>query len=101
MLFDQDGYVPSYAVMTDDRTADIAAAKPMVRTPHSTGIRSRLCGSRLVAQLTGQKVHPVTRLKDSIEYAIVEQLAVPESKNVLRRDEVILRCSADTSALFQ
>jgi hypothetical protein len=43
--------------------------------------------------LTQQKVHFVTRLKDSVEYGIVEQLTVPESKNNILRDEAILLCS--------
>jgi IS4 transposase len=43
-------------------------------------------------QLTRQKVNFVTRLKDSVEYGIAGQLAVPEGQTILR-DEVILLCS--------
>jgi IS4 transposase len=39
--------------------------------------------------LTGQKVHFVTRLKDSAEYGVVEQRVVAESGDIIR-DEVIV-----------
>ena len=42
--------------------------------------------------LTRQKVHFVTRLKDSAEYGVVEQSKVPEGGNIIR-DEVIVLCS--------
>jgi hypothetical protein len=93
MVLDHDGYLPGYAVMTDGRTADITAAKGMVFAPDTILVFDRgYADHAWWLRLTRQKVHFVTRLKDSVEYGIVEQLKVPENKNILR-DEVILLCS--------
>jgi hypothetical protein len=93
MVLDHDGYLPSYAVMTDGKTADITAAKRMTFAPDTMLVFDRgYADHHWWLQLTRQKVHFVTRLKDSVEYGIVEQLTVPEGKNILR-DEVIVLCS--------
>jgi hypothetical protein len=94
MVLDHDGYLPSYAVVTDGKTADITAAKRMTFAPDTMLVFDRgYADHNWWLQLTQQKVHFVTRLKDSVEYGIVEQLTVPESKNNILRDEVILLCS--------
>jgi hypothetical protein len=93
MVLDHDGYLPSYAVMTDGKTADITAAKRMTFAPDTMLVFDRgYADHNWWLQLTRQEVHFVTRLKDSVEYGVVEQLAVPEGKNIVR-DEVILLCS--------
>jgi hypothetical protein len=93
MVLDHDGYLPSYAVMTDGRTADITAAKRMTFAPDTMLVFDRgYADHNWWLQLTRQQVHFVTRLKDSVEYGIVEQRPAPEGSNVLR-DEVVLLCS--------
>ena len=93
MVLDHDGYLPCYAVMTDGRMADITAAKRMTFAPDTMLVFDRgYADHNWWLQLTRQKVHFVTRLKDSVEYGIAEQRTVPEGSNILR-DEVILLCS--------
>jgi hypothetical protein len=93
MILDHDGYLPSYAVITEGRTADTTAAKRMTFAPDTMLVFDRgYADHNWWLQLTRQKVHFVTRLKDSVEYGIVGQLTVPEGKDILR-DEVILLCS--------
>jgi len=93
MVLDHDGYLPGYAVMTDGKTADITAAKSMTFAPGTMLVFDRgYTDYNWWLQLTRQKVQFVTRLKDTAEYGIVEQLTVPEGKNILR-DEVIVLCS--------
>jgi hypothetical protein len=93
MVLDHDGYLPGYAVVTDAKTADITAAKRMTFAPDTMLVFDRgYADHSWWLQLTRQQVLFVTRLKDSVEYGIVEQLAVPEGKTILR-DEVILLCS--------
>lgn len=93
MVLDHDGYLPSYAVMTDGRTADITAAKRMTFAPDTMLVFDRgYADHNWWLQLTRQKVHFVTRLKDSVEYGIAEQRGVPEGSDILR-DEVIVLCS--------
>ena len=93
MVLDHDGYLPSYAVMTEGKTADITAAKRMTFAPDTMLVFDRgYSDHNWWLQLTRQGVHFVTRLKDSVEYGVVEQLAVPEGTSILR-DEVVLLCS--------
>jgi hypothetical protein len=93
MVLDHDGYLPSFAVLSEGKTADITVAKKM----------SFQAGTMLTfdrgytdydwwLSLTRQKIHFVTRLKDSAEYGVVEARPVPENSNIIR-DEVILLTS--------
>ena len=93
MVLDHDGYLPSYAVITDGKTADITAAKGMTFAPDTMLVFDRgYADHNWWLQLTRQKVYFVTRLKDSAEYGIVEARSVPAGGDILR-DEVILLCS--------
>jgi hypothetical protein len=93
MVLDHDGYLPSYAVMTEGKTADITAAKRMTFASGTMLVFDRgYADYGWWLTLTRQNVHFVTRLKDSAEYGVVESRAVPENSNILR-DEVILLTS--------
>jgi hypothetical protein len=93
LVLDHDGYLPSYAIITDGKTADITAAKSMTFTPGTMLVFDRgYADYGWWLLLTRQKVHFVTRLKDSAEYGIVEQCPIAVGGNVLR-DEVIVLCS--------
>jgi hypothetical protein len=90
MVLDHDGYLPSFAVLSEGKTADISVAKKM-----SFAGGTMLTFDRGYTDydwwlsLTRQKVHFVTRLKDSAEYGVAETRPVPENSNVVR-DEIIL-----------
>ena len=90
MVLDHDGYLPSFAVITEGKTADITEAKRM-----SFAAGTMLVFDRGYADyvwwlhLTRQKVTFVTRLKDTAEYGIVESRPILENSNIVR-DEVIL-----------
>jgi hypothetical protein len=93
LVLDHDGYLPSYAVITDGKTADITTARTMTFAPGTMLVFDRgYADYGWWLQLTRQKVHFVTRLKDSAEYGILEQCPVTAGGNILR-DEVIVLCS--------
>jgi hypothetical protein len=93
MVLDHDGYLPNYALITDGKTADITAAKGMTFAPDTMLVFDRgYADHNWWLQLTRQKVHFVTRLKDSAEYGIVEPRSVPGGGDILS-DEVIVLCS--------
>lgn len=93
LVLDHDGYLPSYAVLTEGKTADITAARRMSFAPGTMLVFDRgYADYDWWLSLTQQKVHFVTRLKDNAEYGVVEQRAVPEGSDILR-DEVILLCA--------
>ena len=88
LVLDHDGYLPSYAVLTDGKTADIKAAKTMTFAAGTMLVFDRgYSDYDWWLRLTRQKVHFVTRLKDSAEYSIVEARPVPAG---IIRDEVIV-----------
>jgi Transposase DDE domain/Domain of unknown function (DUF4372) len=90
MVLDHDGYLPSFAVITEGKTADITAAKRMTFAAGTMLVFDRgYSDYGWWLTLTRQKVNFVTRLKDNAEYGIVESRAVPDNSNILR-DEVIL-----------
>lgn len=93
LVLDHDGYLPSFAVLTEGKTADITAARQMSFAPGTLLVFDRgYADYDWWLSLTRQKVHFVTRLKDSAEYGVVEQREVPEGGNIIR-DEVIVLCS--------
>lgn len=87
MVLDHDGYLPSYAVLSDGKTADITAAKTMTFAAGTMLVFDRgYADYKWWLKLTRQNVHFVTRLKDSAEYSVIEpRTALPGI-----RDEVIL-----------
>ena len=90
MVLDHDGYLPSYAVLSDGKTSDITAAKGMTFAAGTMLVFDRgYADYGWWLQLTRQKVHFVTRLKDTAGYGIVESRPVLEGSNILR-DEVIV-----------
>jgi hypothetical protein len=90
LVLDHDGYLPSYAVISDGKEADITAAKKMPFAPGTMLVFDRgYPDYGWWLSLTRQKIFFVTRLKDNAEYGILEQRPVPEGSNILR-DEVIL-----------
>lgn len=93
MVLDHNGYLPSYAVLTGGKTADITAAKKMTFAADTMLVFDRgYADYDWWLSLTRQKVHFVTRLKDSAEYGVVEQRAVLADSDIIR-DEVILLTS--------
>ena len=93
MVLDHDGYLPSFAVVTDGKTADITAAKKMTFAPDTMLVFDRgYPDYGWWLSLTQQKVNFVTRLKDNAEYGVIEQREVPKNSNIIR-DEVIVLCA--------
>jgi hypothetical protein len=90
MVLDHDGYLPSYAVLSDGKTADITAARAMTFAAGTMLVFDRgYADYGWWLQLTRQKVHFVTRLKDTAEYSIIESRPVLEGSMILL-DEVIV-----------
>jgi hypothetical protein len=97
MVLDHDGYLPSYAVLTEGRTADITAAKGITFAAGTMLVFDRgYTDYGWWLMLTRQKVHFVTRLKDSAEYGVAEQRAVPENSNILRDEVIVLTSRQET-----
>jgi hypothetical protein len=93
MVLDHDGYLPSYAVITDGKQADITVAKTMSFEPGTMLVFDKGYSDHdWWLSLTRGKVNFVTRLKDDAQYGVVEERPVPVGGKIIR-DEVILLAS--------
>jgi hypothetical protein len=89
MLLDNQGLLPSYALITDAKTSDIRPAREMTLSPGTILVFDRGYNDFLwFVTLTLQGVWLVTRMKDGTRYRVVERRDVPRNGNVLC-DEVI------------
>lgn len=89
LLLDHDGYLPSFAVITDGKTSDIRVARHLRFEPGTVVVVDRgYTDYQWFVDLGRQGVFFVTRLKDKAVYEVIEERKVPENRNVLR-DEVI------------
>ena len=89
LLLDHDGYLPSYAVITDGKKSDIKVARTMKFAPGTVLVMDRGYNDYdWFAELTDQGVFFVTRMKDNANYGVVEKRKTPEKGNVIS-DEVI------------
>ena len=96
MVLDHDGYLPSYAVLSDGKTADITEAKAMTFAAGTMLVFDRgYADYDWWLKLTRMKVHFVTRLKDTAGYGIVETRPVLEGSNVLRDEVIVLTKQQD------
>lgn len=85
LLLDHDGYLPSFAHITDGKTHDITVARLLNLAPGSIVAMDRAyVDYTLFAQWTKKGVFFVTRLKDNLVYEITEEFTVPERSTVLR-----------------
>ena len=93
LVLDHDGYLPTYAVLTDGKQGEITVAKAMSFPPGTMLVFDRgYADYDWWLELTQSKVHFVTRMKDDTSYGVVEQREVPNHSEIIR-DEVILLTS--------
>lgn len=89
LLLDHDGYLPSYAVITEGKKHEVRVARQMRLAPGTILVFDRgYTDYEWFASLIQQGVYFVTRLKENADYGVVENLAVPQGRGV-RRDQVI------------
>lgn len=89
MLLENQGLLPSYALITDAKTADIRAARQMDFAPGTILVFDRGYNDFLwFVTLALQGVWFVTRMKDGTRYRVVERRDVARNDAILR-DEVI------------
>src|SRR5438876_8681292 len=89
LLLDHDGYLPSFAVVTDGKTSDIRVARQLRFDPGTVVVVDRgYTDYQWFVALGRQGVFFVSRLKDNAVYEVIEKRQVPENRNVIR-DEVI------------
>src|SRR5438309_5415468 len=89
LLLDHDGYLPSYAVITDGKKSDIKVARMMKFTPGTVLVMDRGYNDYdWFAELTDAGVFFVTRMKSNADYAVVEKRKTPEKSNVVKDEDI-------------
>jgi IS4 transposase len=89
LLLDHDGYLPSFAVITEGKKHEVRVARQMRFTPGTILVFDRgYTDYEWFVHLMQQGVYFVTRLKENADYGVVEERVVPQRRGVLR-DQVI------------
>ena len=89
LLLDHDGYLPSFAVITEGKVSDVKVAHTLQFDPGTIVVDDRGYNDyALFGKWTGQGVFFVTRMKDNALYEVIEVRDVPQNRNILK-DEII------------
>jgi len=89
LLLDHDGYLPSFAVITEGKVADIKVVPQFSFTPGAVVVDDRGYNDyKLFGQWTAQGVYFVTRMKENAVYEVVGERKLPKNRNILK-DELI------------
>ena len=89
LLLDHDGYLPSFAVITEGKRHDVKVARTFSFDPGTILVMDRGYNDYAwFGELTEQGVFFVTRMKENATYEVVEKRDVPVTGHVFK-DEVI------------
>lgn len=97
LLLDHDGYLPSFAVVSEANMSELKVARSLRLDPGTIlAIDRGYIDYEWFERLTRQQVYFVTRLKENAVYEVKEEFEVPQNRNVLS-DELIWFPSRTTS----
>ncbi len=89
LLLDHDGYLPSFAVVTEGNRSEIKVARSLRLDPGTIlAIDRGYMDYEWFRELTQEEVYFVTRMKENAVYEVREELKVPQNSNVVR-DQII------------
>jgi hypothetical protein len=92
LVLDHDGYLPSFAVITEGKTSDLRVAKQLHLEPHTIVVDDRgYVDYELYSQWTAQKVYFVTRLKCNAMYVVIHQNPISYQSHVIRDETIQLK----------
>ena len=90
-LLDHDGYIPTFASITDAKTSDLAVARTLTLSPGSLIAADRAyVDFAWLHSLDKQKIYLVTRLKKNIRYRVIERRPVRKSKGITSDQTIVL-----------
>ncbi len=92
LLLDHDGYLPSFAIVTEGNVSDVKVARQFHFDPGTVVIDDRGYNDyALFGQWTTEGVHFVTRMKENALYEVVGEKEVPQGRNILKDQMIELR----------
>jgi IS4 transposase len=89
LLLDHDGYLPSFAVVTEGKISEIKVARRLRFEPGTIlAIDRGYNDYEWFRELTQEDVYFVTRMKEKAVYDVQEEVQVPKNSHVVR-DQII------------
>jgi hypothetical protein len=84
LLLDHDGYLPTFAYISNGKKHDFTVAGKIPLAVGSIVAMDRGYNDyKLFASWTGNGIYFVTRLKDNADYTVIENHRVPQNRNIL------------------
>jgi hypothetical protein len=84
LLLDHDGYLPTYAYISNGKKHDVTVARQVPLAPGSIVAMDRGYNDyRLFCYWTDSGIYFVTRLKENADYVIVKEQTIPQGRNIL------------------
>jgi hypothetical protein len=84
LLLDHDGYLPSYAYISNGKKHDVTVGRKISLPAESIIAMDRGYNDyRLFAYWTENGIYFVTRLKENADYVVVEDRPVPQNRNII------------------
>lgn len=91
LLLDHDGYLPSFAVITDGKTSEREIARQFHFDPGTIVVDDRGYNDyALFGSWTSQGVYFVTRMLPNSVYKVVDKKKVPQNRNILKDEHIQL-----------
>jgi len=89
LLLDHDGYLPSFALVTEGKTSEIKVARTLRFQPGTIlAIDRGYIDYEWFRELTQAEVYFVTRMKEKAVYEVIEEVEVPQNRNVVQ-DQIV------------
>ena len=87
LLLDHDGYLPTFAYISNGKKHDVTVARKVSLAPHSIVVVDRGYNDyKLFAHWHENNIYFVTRLKANADYITLEKQNVPKNRNILSDD---------------
>jgi len=91
LVLDHDGYLPSYALITEGKVSDVKVAHLLHFDPGTIVVDDRGYNDySLFGNWTAQDISFVTRMKDNALYEVIEPKETPHDRHILRDDLIRL-----------
>lgn len=91
MLLDHDGYLPTYALITEGKVHEVTEAYKFKLSPGSIIVVDRGYNDySLFGSWTANGIYFVTRMKSNARYEVIETRRPPQNRNVISDEEIIL-----------
>jgi hypothetical protein len=89
LILDHDGYLPSFAVLTEGKVSDVKVAHTLKFDPGTIVVYDRGYNDYLLfGKWTEQGIFFVTRMKDNALFEVWEEKPIPQNRNILK-DQIV------------